>query len=227
MKLFDQLENLRLHGDIERGGRLVGDEQLRLGDERHGNHHALPHAAGEFVRVAADALGRAGHADIFERLDGALHGSRAIQFVVEQERLDELLLDAQVGIERRHRVLKDHRDALAADGAELLLRARQQIDAVEQRTATFDASRRLRDEAHERVARHRFTRAALADDSERLAFLHRERNVLHRAHNAVARVEAGSEVLDVEQWHESILRRLGIERVTQSVAEEVQREQRD
>ena len=51
----DQLEDLRLHGHVERGRRLVGDQQLRLVDQRHRDHRALAHAAGELVRVGADA----------------------------------------------------------------------------------------------------------------------------------------------------------------------------
>ena len=46
-----EFENLRLDGDIERGRRLVGDQQARVARERHRDHHALTHAAGELVRV--------------------------------------------------------------------------------------------------------------------------------------------------------------------------------
>ena len=55
----DQVEDLRLHGDVERGGRLVGDQQLRVADQRHRDHRALPHAAGELVRVVVDPLAAA------------------------------------------------------------------------------------------------------------------------------------------------------------------------
>ena len=51
-----QLEDLRLDRHVERGGRLVGDEQLRIARERHRDHHALAHAA---ARTGADT-GRAG-----------------------------------------------------------------------------------------------------------------------------------------------------------------------
>ena len=40
-----QVEDLRLDGDVERGGRFVGDQHLRVARQRHGDHHALPHAA--------------------------------------------------------------------------------------------------------------------------------------------------------------------------------------
>ena len=42
--------------------------------ERDGDHHALPHAAGELVRIGAEALGGGGDADELEQFDGALAG---------------------------------------------------------------------------------------------------------------------------------------------------------
>ena len=46
-----QAEDLGLHGDVERGGRLVGDQQLRLPGQRQRDGDPLGHAAGELVRV--------------------------------------------------------------------------------------------------------------------------------------------------------------------------------
>ena len=51
-----QRQHLRLHGDVERGRRLVGDDQLGVARHRHGDHGALAHAARELVR---DIAGRA------------------------------------------------------------------------------------------------------------------------------------------------------------------------
>ena len=45
--------HLGLGGDVERGRRLVGEQQLRLGQQRGGDHDALQHAAGQLVRVLA------------------------------------------------------------------------------------------------------------------------------------------------------------------------------
>ena len=46
----EEVEDLRLDGDVERRGRLVGDQELRVAGDRHGDHHALAHAAGKLVR---------------------------------------------------------------------------------------------------------------------------------------------------------------------------------
>jgi hypothetical protein len=46
-------QDLRLDGHVERGGRLVGDQQRRVAGQRHGDHHALAHAARQLVRVLA------------------------------------------------------------------------------------------------------------------------------------------------------------------------------
>ena len=54
-QFLQQAQYLRLHGDIERGAGLVRQQDLRLADQRHGNHDALAHAAGELVRVLAHA----------------------------------------------------------------------------------------------------------------------------------------------------------------------------
>ena len=48
---LQQLQDLRLHDDVERRRRLVGDDQRRAAGEREGDHHPLALAARELVRV--------------------------------------------------------------------------------------------------------------------------------------------------------------------------------
>ena len=69
-ELQHQLEDLGLDGDVERRGGLVGDQQPWVAAERHGNHHALAHAAGELVRIVAHATLRIGDAHQAQHLDG-------------------------------------------------------------------------------------------------------------------------------------------------------------
>ena len=69
LQVLEQVEDLRLHGHVERGGRLVGDQQARVVDQAHRDHRALAHAAGELVRVVVDAAVRLRDADPVEHLD--------------------------------------------------------------------------------------------------------------------------------------------------------------
>ncbi len=62
-----QFEDLRLHGDVERGRRLVGDQQLRPVGERHGDHHALALAAGQLMRIGLQPLFRLADADLVQQ----------------------------------------------------------------------------------------------------------------------------------------------------------------
>ena len=63
---------------------------LRLVGERHRDHRALAHAAGELVRVVVDAPGRVGDPDEPEQLDRALARLRLGDVLVGEHRLDQL-----------------------------------------------------------------------------------------------------------------------------------------
>ena len=76
LQALQQLEDLRLHGDVERGGRLVGDEEIGAVGERHGDHDALALAAGQLMRIGAEPLGGIGNADLLEQLDRRGRGCR-------------------------------------------------------------------------------------------------------------------------------------------------------
>ena len=123
---LDQRDDLRLHGDIERGGRLVGDDQFRLGADRKRDHDALAHAAGEFMWIGVDALFRRGDADLGQQIDGAFTRRRLRKAHVGPDRLDDLVADPVERIEAGQRILKDHPDPLAPDAADFF--RRQMID---------------------------------------------------------------------------------------------------
>ena len=128
-----QVEDLRLDRHVERGRRLVGDQELRLARERHRDHRALPHAAGELVRVVVGAPARLRDADLLEQLDRRALAPPCVEPEVRLERLADLPPDRQHRVQRRHRVLEDHRDLPAADRPQLGVRAAEQVAAFEQR----------------------------------------------------------------------------------------------
>ena len=69
LQVPDQLENLGLDGDVESGGGLVRDQERRAADQRHGDHGALPHAAGQFERIGPVGTLRIGKSDHVQHLD--------------------------------------------------------------------------------------------------------------------------------------------------------------
>ncbi len=160
-----QRQHLRLDCHVERGRRLVGDQQLGVAGHRHRRHHPLPHPAGELVGIGAEAALGVGHADEAQEVD---HPGTALgrgQVLVQQERLVDLVADRHHRVQGRHRLLEDHADVLAADAGHLAPGQLHQVAALEQ-DPPRDAGRRLGDEPEDRERGQRLARAALADDAD-------------------------------------------------------------
>ena len=69
--VLQHVEDLRLHGDVQRGGRLVADQQVGIVGDRDRDHDALALAAGQLVREGPRPALGLGDADELEQLDGA------------------------------------------------------------------------------------------------------------------------------------------------------------
>ncbi len=124
-RLVEQRQDLRLDGDVERRRRLVGDQQLRLVGERHRDHHALAHAAGELVRDTGRRAARgSGIPTSVEQLDRAV-ARGGLRDALRWARIASAswIADLVERMQRRQRVLEDHRDVVAADRAQLAIRA--------------------------------------------------------------------------------------------------------
>src|SRR5205085_11607983 len=105
--------------DIERRGGLVGDQQPGIAGNRHGDHHALVHAARELMREGIEAALRRGDADLLEKLDAALAPCPTIEALVNPERLAELKSDREARIEAAGGLLEHHGHFLAHDAPAL------------------------------------------------------------------------------------------------------------
>ena len=127
------------------------------------------------------------------------------------QHLDDLLADRVARIERGHRLLEDHRHAVAAQVAQLAVRQIEQADAVEGHGAGHFGAR-LRQQAHHGERRHALAAAGLADQPERRAARDREVDAVDRdgAPPAIA-VKHHAQVFDREQRRAPSLR-LGGER---------------
>ena len=101
LHLGEEVEDAGLDGDVERGGRLVGDQDVGAVGQRHGDHHPLALAAGELVRVGGEALLGVADADAGEEVEDAGAGRGAGQALVQGEALAELLLDGVQRVQAR------------------------------------------------------------------------------------------------------------------------------
>ena len=116
LEILDELQDLGLDGHVEGRRRLVGDEQVRAVDERHGDHHALAHAARQLVRIGVDAALGGRDADALEHVDDFALGLLGVDLAVRAHRLDDLVADAIERMQAGHGVLEDHGQLVAAHG---------------------------------------------------------------------------------------------------------------
>jgi hypothetical protein len=197
-ELAHEIEDLGLDRDVERGGRLVGDQQLGLAGEGHGDHDPLGHAARHLVRERLEPPVGIGDADHAQQLAGALPGRAGLHLPVELEHFRDLLADLPDRVQRRCRLLEDHRDPLAADPAQLVLGHRDQVRPVEDDLAALDLPR-LGHETEDRQARHALAAARLADQAHDLAPSDLEVDAVDRAHDTGARVERRAQPAHLEE----------------------------
>src|ERR1700682_386016 len=116
------------------------------------------------------------------------------------KRLADLAADGQHRIQARHRLLKDHLNVVAADGAHLALGELQQILSLEADGAR-DLARRLGDEPHQRHRGDRLAAAGFTNNGQGLAFVDMEGDAVDGAVDTLRGTEMGLQILDFEQWH--------------------------
>ncbi|KAG1436346.1 hypothetical protein G6F57_020707 [Rhizopus arrhizus] len=106
--------DLRLDGDVQRGGGLVGDQYLGLARQRHGDHGALTHAAGQLIGIFAHAARGVRDLHQLQQLLGLRQGVAARQPLVQHERFADLLAHRDHGGQQ---VASVELDAAARDPA--------------------------------------------------------------------------------------------------------------
>ena len=149
-----QVQDLRLGGHVQCRGRFVGDEQFRLQSQRHRDHRSLPLPAGKLVRIGThDAFG-IGQPDFPGQVENLALTSGPRQHVVRLEDLSDLVADAHGRVQRRHRLLEDHADRLAAHAAHRPLVDLEKIVPLKQDFAALDMNDR-RQKSHQGLGAER------------------------------------------------------------------------
>jgi hypothetical protein len=197
---IEQVEHLRLERWVERRGGFVGEHERGLRRDGDRDEHALTQAAGELVGKAPRTFARIGKTHGAKHM---LHASRELspaQVFVQRDRLGDLVAHAHHRVEAGHRVLEDHRDALAAEAPKS---GRGEVeDGGFAEGELFGAHLALgAEEAEDRERGHALSRAALADDRDAFALVHREGHVVdHRAHGPRAAKAHGETTNEEERY---------------------------
>ena len=182
LQLLQQVDHLALDRHVERGDRLVADDDARVDGQRPGDADALALAARELVGIAQRHVGE--EPDHLQQLGDAIGDLRLGQDAVHADRLGDDLADRHARIERGIGVLEDHLHLLA-HGDHLLAVERREVHALE-----ADLARGRVVEAQHQAAEGGFSAAGLADQPQRLAALDGDRDVVDGAHQLVPAQEA-------------------------------------
>ena len=195
-----QFEDLRLHRHVERGGRLVGDQQVGLVRKRHGDHHALALPAGQLVRIGAEPRLR-------HRGCRPGSGARRCARVPAGPRTPPCSIR-----------ISPICCSIVCSGLSEVIGSWKMIEmslpriARSSRSGSCSRSRPLKricpdgmmrgrvgQQLHHRQRAHRFAGAGFADQRHALALVDPERDAVDRDRLVAALAEADGQVADVEQ----------------------------
>ncbi len=109
---------------------------------------------------------RLGNAHHLQQLQGAFGRDLAGQALVQAEHFVDLLFDRVQRVQRRHRLLKDHRNPVAADVADGFLSEAQQILPGIQNRAGRMVCQGVGQQAQDRMRGHRFAGTAFAHQGQ-------------------------------------------------------------
>ena len=130
-QILDQRHDARFDRDVERGRRLVEDQEPRVGQERHCDDDPLLLAARELVRIGPHDAVRVRQAHGLDDVERAPARFLLRHLVVDQRHFHQLLADQHGRIERGHRLLIDHGDLRPADRPQFGGRQRGHVAALE------------------------------------------------------------------------------------------------
>ena len=162
-----------------------------------GDSHTLPHPAGKLVWVGTQTRFRRWDSNLRQQFGSPCFCRSFTQRFMRVDGELHLLSDGQHRIERRNRVLKDHRDISAPARSQIGVRQLGQFHAI-QLDRPFDNPSRRIDQTEKRKPGHCLARPAFPDKPQNLTRSQIKRDPINRFHNACAGEEMGAQVADAE-----------------------------
>ena len=197
LQLAQQQQDLDLHRDIQRGGRLVGQQHGRRAGERQRDHRALPHAAGHFVRIVLQP----------PRGRGDLHMIQQVQRTLHRGGAGRCPRAARSSRRSARRWYRPDRAPPSAPGRSSRSRRRAaspvppracRVPILPVQPDVAFGVRVVRQQAHQRLQADALAGAGLAQDGQCLAARQCERHAVHRGNVDAAAAEPHRQVLDAQ-----------------------------
>ena len=162
LQIVEQVEHLRLHGQVERGHRLVADDHVGIECQRAGDADALALAAGELLRILVRRL-RAEADEVQQPAHPHVAVAPAlVEALVAAPRLGDDVARRHARVQRGVWILEHHLHT-AAERQQLLAAQAERVDAVEPHGARIGALQ------HQQCpCQRRLSAAGLADQAEGL-----------------------------------------------------------
>ena len=158
LDIFHKFQNTGLDRNVQRGRRLVRDQDIGLTGKRHCDHDPLSHTARQLMRILFHTL--LGIVDIDEpqHFHSSVPGLLFISVCVEMDRFHELLSDRICRVKACHRVLEDDRDPVSPYFLQNLLACSYKFLAIQFDGAGYDLTC-CRQDLHDRISSDRLTGA--------------------------------------------------------------------
>ena len=131
LQLQQQLDDLRLDGYVQRGSWFIRNQQFWSTGNRHGDHHALAHAAGKLMRVNVQTRCWVRYPHQVQQIDSTLATGFLIPALMHLNGFHNLETDGVAWVQAGHGVLEDHRHFRAHQLAALFFGNALQILTVE------------------------------------------------------------------------------------------------
>ena len=126
-----QFQDLCLNCHIQCCSRFVSNQYIRFAGKRHGNHNTLTHSSGKFIGILMDPFLRFGNTDKLQHFQCAFLCLFPVAVSMENNSFPELVADCKRRIQRRHGILENNTDLIAADFSHFLIALAHQFFPVE------------------------------------------------------------------------------------------------
>ena len=195
LQVFDQVQHDRFDRHVQGSGRLIHDEERRVVEQGHGNHHPLLLAARDLMRVTLHHVGCIGHVYPVQHVNGFLPRFCFRDAPMDGQNLGQLIADGDRRVQGLHRILVDHRNLVTTQGAQFFLRAANQLPSLKLDAAADDLAVRPQ-KVHNAKGHRGLATARFAHNAERRGPVGLKRHLAHCLYVSITCFVRDGHVLD-------------------------------